>query len=381
MKIAMIGHKRIPSREGGVEIVVEALATRLVKMGHQVDAYNRSGENVLDSTVEVEKRKEYEGIRIITVPTCKKRSLNALVYSVLATFRALFGGYDAIHYHAEGPCAMLLIPHLLGKRTIATIHGLDWQRGKWGRFASRYLKFGEKIAAKYADEVIVLSRNVQQYFWEEYGRITHYIPNGVEEVPSRKANIIKEKYGLEKNSYLLFLGRLVPEKGVHYLIEAYKSIKGDKPKLVIAGAPSHSPEYYEELCERMAGENNIITTGFVQGEELEELYSNCLAYVLPSDVEGMPISLLEAMSYGCPCLVSDIDEIAEIVEEEGYYFKHGDVSSLEKTLRSMLKELSGAEGSAKNRSMDKHDWDKIAEKHVRMYRKENGRFWERTENV
>ena len=192
MKIAMIGHKRIPSREGGVEIVVEELATRLVKNGHTVDVYNRKGNNVQDENADKEnkKLKEYKGIKLLTIPTIiNKKGIEAFVYSCLATIRALFGKYDVIHYHAEGPCAMLWIPHIFGIKTVATIHGLDWKRSKWGSWASKYIKFGEKIAAKYADEIIVLSKGVQQYFKDTYNRETTFIPNGVNKPEIKEANI------------------------------------------------------------------------------------------------------------------------------------------------------------------------------------------------
>lgn len=236
MKIAMIGHKRIPSREGGVEIVVEELSKRLVKSGNQVDVYNRKGRNVQNENADKCNigLKEYKGIKIITIPTINKKGIDALIYSFLATVKALFGHYDIIHYHAEGPCAMLWIPHLFKIRTIATIHGLDWQRSKWGGLASKYIKFGERIAAKYADEIIVLSEDMQKYFKSTYGRETSFIPNGVNKPKIREAKIIKEKYGLEKGSFILFLARIVPEKGLHYLIDAYKKIDTNK-KLVIAG--------------------------------------------------------------------------------------------------------------------------------------------------
>ena len=179
MKIAMIGHKRIPSREGGVEVVVEELSTRLVRDGYQVDVYNRRGKNVQDRTADKEnnKLKEYKGVRIITIPTINKKGIDALLYSILATIRALFGHYDVIHYHAEGSCAILWLPHLFGIRTVATIHGLDWQRSKWGGLATRYIKFGEKIAAKYADEIIVLSKNVQKYLKKIKKRKKNFIQN------------------------------------------------------------------------------------------------------------------------------------------------------------------------------------------------------------
>lgn len=315
MKIAIIGHKRIPSREGGVEVVVEELATRMVKMGHEVHVYNRSGHHVSGKENDNPERiKEYQGIRIVTIPTFQNGKLNAVVYSFLATVRALFGGYDVIHYHAEGPCSMLWIPHLFGIKTVATIHGLDWQRSKWGGFATRFLLFGEKTAAKYADKLIVLSENMQKYFRDTYGRESILIPNGVTKPELRTDELIKEKWGLTKDSYILFLARIVPEKGLHYLLDAYKDIDTDK-RLVIAGGSSHTDEYLEEIKVKASGDKRILLTGFVQGELLEELYSNAYVYVLPSDVEGMPISLLEAMSYGNCCLVSDIPENMEVVTD------------------------------------------------------------------
>ena len=315
-KIAMIGHKRIPSREGGVEIVVEELSTRLVKDGYQVVVYNRKGKNVQDKKADKgnNKLKKYKGVRIITIPTINKKGIDALLYSIFATIRALFGHYNIIHYHAEGSCAMLWLPHLFKIKTVVTIHGLDWQRSKWGGIATKYIKFGEKIAARYADEIIVLSQNIQKYFKEIYGRETMFIPNGVNKPTIREAKIIKEKYNLKKDNYILFLARIVPEKGLHYLIEAYNNINTDK-KLVIAGGASHTNDYLKEIKNIIKENENIIMTGFVQGIELEELYSNCYLYCLPSDVEGMPLSLLEAMSYGCTCLVSDIDENVQVLEK------------------------------------------------------------------
>jgi len=328
LRIAMIGHKRIPGREGGVEVVVEKLSTRMAALGHDVTVYNRSKKGV-------SAEKEYQGVHVITVPTIEKKCLNAIVYSVLATIHAVFQRYDIIHFHAEGPCSMLWLAKLFGKRTIATIHGLDWQRAKWGGFATKYLMFGEKMAAKYADEIIVLSKNVQQYFKTRYGRETHYIPNGVNEPTIREAKIIKEKWGLEKDSYILFLARIVPEKGLHYLLEAFRGIDTDK-RLVVAGDSSHTDDYLEKIKRLAAEDERVIMTGFVKGEVLEELYSNCYLYVLPSDVEGMPLTLLEAMSYGCRCLVSDIPENIEMGSENAAWFQHGNIDDLRNIIASII---------------------------------------------
>ncbi|MDD3139157.1 MAG: glycosyltransferase family 4 protein [Lachnospiraceae bacterium] len=371
MKIAMIGHKRIPSREGGIEIVVEELAVRMAAQGHQVDVYNRKGKNVADAKADLDahKLKEYKGVRLIWIPTFEKKSLNAIVYAFNATIRALFGHYDVIHYHAEGPCAMLPIAHLFGIRTVATIHGLDWQRAKWGGFATKFLLFGEKMAAKYADEIIVLSKNVQKYFKETYNRDTNYIPNGVNIPEPKEPNIITKKYGLEKDSYILFLARIVPEKGLHYLIEAYKGIQTDK-KLVIAGGASHSGEYMHQIEEMVKGQDNIVMTGFVQGEELEELFSNCFLYVLPSDVEGMPISLLEAMSYGRQCLVSDIEENVEVLADRECLFRQGNVNDLQKRLFFWLKQNHKVDFVDYSIILNRYNWIQIIDKTLVLYEHE-----------
>ncbi len=371
MKIAMIGHKRIPSREGGVEVVVQELSTMLVKDGHQIDAYNRKGKNVQDSNADKDKKnlKEYKGVRIITIPTINKKGIDALLYSFFASIRALFGKYDVLHYHAEGSCAMLWIPHLFKKKIVVTIHGLDWQRSKWGGFATKYIKFGEKLAAKYADEIIVLSKGVQKYFKETYNRDTNFIPNGVNKPEIREPKIIKEKYGLNKDGYILFLARIVPEKGLHYLIEAYKQINTDK-KLVIAGGSSHTNDYLEKIKKMASKDSRIIMTGFVQGEELEELYSNCYLYCLPSDVEGMPISLLEAMSYGCNCLVSDIEENTQVVGKYAKTFNKGNIESLKEELENMINYTQENKEKIANYVLNTYNWDKIVKETEELYAKE-----------
>lgn len=369
IKVAQIGHKRIPSREGGVEIVVEEISTRLVKNGYLVDAYNRSGYHVSGREFDTKRNKVYKGIRILTIPTFQNGKLNAIVYSVLATIRALFGNYDIYHYHAEGPCVMLWLPKLFHKKVIATIHGLDWQRSKWGNFASKVLKDGERAAVKHADHIIVLSRNVQQYFMETYGRRTEFIPNGVNKPQLVEAKEIKSKWGLEKDGYILFLARIVPEKGVHYLLEAFSQIMTDK-KLVIAGGSSHTSEYVKDVMEMAKGDDRIIFTHFVQGRQLEELFSNAYLFVLPSDVEGMAISLLEAMSYGNCCLVSDIPENVEVVDDCAEVFLHGQIEDLKKKLEDLLKHPEQVEAyRARSQKFicEKYNWDDVVEQTMDVY--------------
>lgn len=368
LHIAMLGHKRIPSREGGVEIVVGELSQRMVSKGHKVTCFNRKGHHVSGAAFDERAREEYNGVRLKNVPTLDKKGLAAMTSSFFAAIYATFGRYDVVHFHAEGPCAMLWLPKLLKKRCIATIHGLDHQRAKWGKLASLYIRTGEKCAVRFADEIIVLSKNVQDYFENTYNRKTVFIPNGASEAIKKDAEKITELYGLKKDEYVLFLGRLVPEKGIKYLIEAFKKIDTNK-KLVIAGGSSDTENFKREL-ESLADDERIIFTGFVQGTELEELFSNAYIYVLPSDLEGMPLSLIEAMTYGNCCLTSDTDECAQVIGDCGITFKKSNVEDLREKLQMLCDDFSTVE-KYKKISADyickKYNWDEIVNKTLELY--------------
>ena len=209
---------------------------------------------------------------------------------------------------------------------------------------------------------------VQKYFEEEYNRKTTYIPNGVNEVKEIKSDIIEKKFNLKENEYILFLARIVPEKGLHYLIESYKQIKTDK-KLVIAGGASHTNDYLKSIQDMIQDDDRIIMTGFVQGKELEELYSNCYLYCLPSSVEGMPLSLLEAMSYGCHCLVSDIEENIQVTEKYAETFKKEDVEDLKNKIEQELKKNYNMKSrEIKEFISRKYDWNKIVEQTEELYK-------------
>lgn len=371
MKIAVIGHKRIPSREGGVEIVVGELSSRMASRGNKVVVYNRKSEHIAGKGYNADNSlKQWKGVDIKWVPTPNSAKLNAIVYSALATARAVFRKYDIIHFHAEGPAAMVLLAKLFKKKTVVTVHGLDWQRSKWGGFATKFLKFGEKTAAKHADEIIVLSENVKNYFKSTYNRYTNYIPNGIERPDLASASIIGEKYSLKKDGYILYLGRVVPEKGIHYLIEAYNSLNTSMP-LVIAGGASHTVEYENQIHETAKGNKNIIFTGFVQGAELAELYSNAYIYCLPSDLEGMPISLLEAMSYGNCCLTSNIDECTEVCVNNAVYFEKGNAADLRDKLDYLIKNpqiVSSYKEKARDYICNKYNWDDVCDKTLQLYK-------------
>ncbi len=367
----MLGHKRIPSREGGIEIVVEQLSTRMAALGHNVTCYNRRGHHVSGKEFDSDVTNEYKGVRLIDVPTIDKRGLAAMSASLFAALKCAFGKYDVVHFHAEGPCAMLWLPKLFGKKCIATIHGLDHRRTKWGKLASTYIMLGEKCAAKYADTIIVLSEGVKKYFKDTYGRETIFIPNGVSRAEKAKPSLITEKFGLKGNDYILYLGRLVPEKGIQYLINAYNRLNTDK-KLVIAGGASDSDSFAAQLIETANGNANIIFTGFVQGQMLEELYSNAYVYTLPSDLEGMPLSLLEAMSYGNCCLTSDITECSDVVLDKAITFKKGNIDDLENKLRYLCSNpeiVNEYKSGAADYICERYNWDDVVSRTLDWYKK------------
>ena len=367
----MIGHKRIPTRSGGVEVVVEELSTRMAEKGNDVVVYNRRCKE--------EKISSYRKVKVVEVKTFERSSLNALVYSFFATLKCVFKKYDVVHFHAEGPCAMIPLAKLFGKKVVATIHGLDWQRSKWGGFASKYIMFGEKMAAKHADKVIVLSENVKKYFSDTYGCEAVFIPNGINPVTREEPDIITREFGLKKDDYILFLARITPEKGLDYLIDAYKSINTDK-KLVIAGSINPETEYIASVLQKAKGCENIIFTDFVSGKTLSELFSNCYLYVLPSDIEGMPMSLLEAVGYDARVIVSDIAENIDCLDGYGNSFSHGDTQSLKNVLSFCLEhsELKDNDFKAdvspqavqqkREELSKKYDWNTITDLTLDVYR-------------
>ena len=335
MKIAMMGHKRIPSREGGIEIVVEELSIRMVEKGHTVTCFNRSGHHVSGKKYDAEKTNDLKGVKVLYVPTIDKKGLAALTSSFFASVMCAFGRYDIVHIHAEGPSFFAFIPKLFGKKVIVTVHGLDWQRAKWkSGFGAKFIRAGERNAVRFADRIIVLSHGVQQYFKETYGRDTVFIPNGVTVEDACDPECIK-MYGLEKDGYILYVGRIVPEKCAIELVEAFKDVKTDK-KLIIVGGSSDSADYAAEVQKAANEDERIILPGFIDDKTiLANLYHNAYLYVLPSTLEGMPLTLLEAMSHGCACLTSDIRECVDVLRKHGDTFRTGDVEELRRKLQEI----------------------------------------------
>ena len=328
----MIGHKDFPSRSGGVEVMVGGLARSLVERGYDVTVYNRGLEkhhNVYD----------VDGVHARRVFTLQKPALNATIYSFLATFDALFRGFDVIHYHAIGPSVPLLIAKIFGKHTVCTVHGLNWKVDKWRGFASRYMKLGERIAAKYADDLVVLSETEWNYFLQKYDRASILIPNAIRFYEKRPCNLIREKYGLKQGEYILYVGRISPEKGTMDLVEGYRKAKTGK-KLVLVG-PLDDSEYCRAVQQQAQYDPNIIMTDYVVGDPLKELYSNCGLFVLPSHTEGLSLSLLEGLSIGARCLVSDIPENTVVTDIYGAAFKPEDTDDLARALEREQAQLRG----------------------------------------
>ena len=369
-RIAIIGHKFIPSRDGGVEVVVSNLAPHLAEIGYDVTCYNRTDRQHRELRKQGALPREYRGVRLIWTPTVDRRGLAAVTSSALATLRAAFGRYDLVHFHAEGPCVFCGLPRLTGRKVVVTVHGLDHMREKWGKFASAYILLGEKAAVRHAHRIIVLNSSMQEYFLREYGRETVLIPNGVEPAEIRPACEITGQYGLASREYILYLGRLDPGKGIHYLIEAYRKLRTDK-KLVIVGGSSDTDDYVRQLHEMAGDTSSIIFTGFLQGTVLEELYSNAYLYVLPSDHEGMPLGLLEAMNYGCCCVTSDIRECTAIMDGSGFTFPRGNAEALRETLQDLCDDPVKAEAQrseARKVIASKYTWEDITKQTDKLYR-------------
>ncbi len=354
MKICFIGQKGIPAHNGGVEKHVESLAINLAKEGHEVFVYSRNNYS--------RDIKEYKGVKIISLPGIRSKHFEAIFYVFLACFDLMRKKVDIVHFHSIGPASLLWLAKLLKPKAkfVFTFHCQDYYHQKWGKLAQAYLKYGEKIGCKYADKIITISRDLKDYTLNNYKKDSVYIPNGASIVIPAPASEIRS-FGLDKNNYFVSISRLIKHKGVHYLIEAYKKLKSDK-KLVIVGDGS-----YTDLS---SDNENIIFTGNQSGKALAELYSNAYAFIQPSESEGLSIALLEAMSYGKACLVSDIPANLEAVGDTGFTFKNKDIESLAERMNYLLAnpELLSVKGDlAKERTTKEFNWVDISKKVEMVY--------------
>lgn len=356
----MVGSRGIPAAYSGIEKALEEICPRLVQRGHQVSVY---------ASTSIPGRK-FQGVDIKQVPAIETKHLETLTRVILSLGHEIFSNSEIVHFHALGPSVFSILPRALGKKTVATVHGLDWQREKWGWVARQALKMGEFASARFPSATIVVSPVLQEYYQTKYGVHPAFIPNGINPPKVREPERIREEYGLAGADYLFFASRLVPEKGCHYLIDAFRQLDTDK-KLVIAGGSGHTDEYVAQLHQAAQDIPNILFTGYVSGAKLEELFSNAYIYILPSDIEGLSVSLLEAMSYRLCVVTSDIPENVYVTHEKyGFSFRQGDVSDLASVLSSLLSrpDLVAATGDkAQKHVLEHYTWDRIVDQLEAVY--------------
>ena len=380
MRIGMVGLITIGGTSsgtaGGVETSVEEISTRLAEMGHEVHVFCRRKYNREGLT-------EFNGVRLHNLPAIYTKHLEAITHTLLSTLAAI-PRCDVIHYHATGPSLFAWLPRLFGRKTVVTVQGLDWRRDKWGPFAASVLKVAERTASWFPNRTAVVSHFLERYYGERYRKPVLYIPNGMPAIPHRPFDKLA-RFGLEPNRYVLYLSRIVPEKGSHYLIEAFRRVDTDM-KLAIVGDARHADAYFDKVTQLAEGDDRIVFTGPLYGEEKDEAYSNAYLFCHPSDLEGLPIVLLEAMGNGRCSLVSDIPEMVEVVDPErlgftgtvadappgphGYTFKRGDVADLAKQLQHLLEhpdDVAAMGENARAYVRGEYDWDTIAKAFERLY--------------
>jgi glycosyltransferase involved in cell wall biosynthesis len=359
MRIAFIGQKGIPASAGGVETHVEKLAVGLAARGHRVFVYARPWYSP-------KKRSRYRGVDIIYRGSIKTKNFDTITHVFLATLDALGRDFDIIHYHGVGPALLAWLPKFFKPhcRVIVTFHSVDRKHLKWGVLARFFLKLGEWFAVHFADETITVSKSLQDYCRVNYGTRTIYIPNGVDLTERTRASLIKKKFNLSAGKYILFLSRLVRHKGAGYLIRAFNQIPTDY-KLVIAGGGAFTDEYVSEIQTLARVNKNIILTGSLDagGDLWRELYSNAYLFVLPSEAEGLPIVVLEAMSFGRCVLVSDIPENREAIANGfGFKFKNKNIRDLKNKLEYLLarpKLVSAVGAAGREHVRLNYSWNEI----------------------
>jgi len=367
MRIAMLGLKGIPASYGGIENHVENIATRIAKLGYDVTVFCRKNYTQIRGT--------YKGVNLEVLPSISSKRLNTITHSLLSTIKAIAGRFDILHYHNMASHVFSSIPDFLSKKTVCTVHSLSWREKQWGAVGKSFLKVGEMVAVRYPSQTIAVSRLIKEYLQNKYLRDVCYIPNGVvfkEPLPLNKLR----RFGLEPKRYILTVGRIIPDRGIDYLIEAYKRLNCDI-KLVIVGDVEFDANYFKKL--KSLVDKNIVFTGYLFGDELTEAYSNCLFYVHPSKVEGLSISILEAMSFGKCVLCSDIPENLQIIypddngaEPIGLHFKCSDVNSLVEKLHRAIEDhnLIHHKGRICREYVRVcYDWDKITRDIVGVYEK------------
>jgi glycosyltransferase involved in cell wall biosynthesis len=358
LRVAFIGGRGLISKYSGIESYYEEVGSRLAEMGHEVTVYCRSHFTPALS--------EYNRMRIVRLPTLRSKHLETLIHTLLSTAHALTQKYDVVHYHALGPALFSWIPRLFGTATTVTVQGLDWQRAKWGKTASAVLQLGERASVLFPARTMVVSQTLQRHYRQAHSLETVFVPNGGV-LPERIAPHKILEWGLELGRYVLFLGRFSPEKGCHVLIEAFERIETDV-KLVLAGGASYCDAYAQDVLSHASDRIRILS--WVSGPVLDELLTNAMLFVLPSEMEGLSLALLDAMGAGICVLASDIAENHEAVEGAGFTFRCGSVADLADRLRFLIanpdiREVAGK--AARKRVEEHYNWNKLAKDVERVY--------------
>ena len=369
MHIAFIGTRGVPATFGGIEHHVEEIGSRLAERGHDVTVYCRT--NYVD-----DRQDEYKGMRLVRLPTVSSKRLDAIVHSAYSTVRALGQGYDVVHFHALGPGVMTPVTQYGSRaRVVQTVHGLDDERGKWGSGARTLLRGGGWLSARVPDATVVVSRTLANHYLTKYGRPTTYIPNGVvRPAAAPPPHEIATRFGLHGGDYVLFVGRLVPEKAPDVLLRAFRRVPGDV-RLVLAGGSSFTDRYTDSLAALAAEDKRVLLPGYVYGETLAELYANAAAFVLPSLVEGLPLTLLEAASYATPVVASAIGPHFEVVGSDGPGHRlvpAGDEAALAAAISSTVDGgPEGRDGASRlrERVLAEYSWDRAVDATEALYRR------------
>ena len=359
MKILVTGTRGIPNIMGGVETHCEELFPLLAERGYDITLIRRSSyaHDELDN---------YKGIHLVNLETPKQKSFEAIVHTFKAILEAKRRKVDVVHIHAIGPALVTPLARLMGLKVVFTHHGPDYDRDKWGFAAKTMLKLGVRMGTLFANEVIVISEVINNILKSKYGRKdANLIYNGVPAPTIVKDTEYIDSLGVESGKYIFAMGRFVKEKNFHHLIEAFSQIVDKKDfKLVLAGDADFDDEYSQSL-KKMAKENGVVLTGFIKGKKLYELLSHASCFVLPSSHEGLPISLLEAMSYQLPVVVSNIPANLEVGLAPDSYFEVGNVE----LLADKLKLIVNSDFSRINYDMEKYQWEHIADQTAAVYGK------------
>ncbi len=362
LRIAFIGGRGVISKYSGIETYYEEVGKRLVEMGHEVTIYCR---NYFTPALA-----QHNGMRLVRLPTVRSKHFETVIHTLLSTAHASTQHYDVVHYHALGPALFSALPRLLGSKTAVTVQGLDWQRKKWGRLASTVLRIGERASVSLPNATMVVSQTLQRRYRETHGVEAFYVPNGgLLREPRLPRKILD--WGLTPGKYILFLGRFSPEKNCHLLVEAFEQIASQidpEVKLVMAGAASYCDDYSRRL--RTHAGDRIRMLDWVSGETLDELLTNAMVFVLPSDLEGLSLALLDAMGAGLCVLASDVPENREVVDGAGFTFQRGSADDLADRLRFLIANQAAREAAgrtARKRIELEYQWQRVTEGIERVY--------------